>query len=472
MSPLRDPRPVAGQVVKPALSLAAMLAAAGFVLAPAPAARADADFALVGGTVHPASGPAIDAGTVVVRGGKIESVGTGAAPAGVPAIDCRGKHVYPGLVSAFTNLGLVEIESVRGTVDNAETGNVNPNVRAEVEVNPESEHLPVARINGVTTALIVPRGGAIAGTSALLHLDGWTYEDMTVKAPVALHVNWPAMAIVHNFFETRTDEEQKKARAEAVAAIRKAFDDARAYDQALLAEGKPAIPRHDRDVKWDAMVSAVRGELPVYFHCSALNQIRAILRFCDEEKLTNVALVGGYDAWRVAGELKARGIAVLCDATLSTPRRRWEPYDEAYTLPGRLAAAGVKFCVTDGGGTWNARNLPYNASMAAAFGLDREEALRSITLYPARILGVADRVGSIEPGKVADLVVADGDLLEDTTHVEQVWIAGRQISMETKQTRLFHKYDSRPRGSLARAHNAGDGTSKTAGNGANSGSTR
>src|SRR5262249_55634101 len=148
-----------------------------------------------------------------------------------------------------------------------------------------------------------------------------------------------------------------------------------------------------------------------------------------------------------------------------------EPYDASYSLPGKLAAAGVKFCVTDGGGTWNARNLPYNASMAAAFGLDRDEALRSVTLYPAQILGVGDRLGSTEPGKIADLVVADGDLLEDTTHVEQVWIGGRQISMETKQTRLFHKYDSRPRGSLARAHSAGGGASSTAG-GANNGNTR
>jgi len=434
---------------RPQSPRAALAAFAILALAAPPAARA-ADFALVGGTVHTAAGPAIPGATVVVRNGRIESVGPGAAPAGVPAIDCTGKHVYPGMVAANTNLGLVEIESVRGTVDNTETGNVNPNVRAEIQVNPESEHLPVARVNGITSALIVPRGGAIAGTSALMHLDGWTFEDMTVRAPVALHVNWPAMSIVRNFFETRSDEEQKKAREEAVNAIRKAFDDARAYDKARSAEKEAAIPRHDRDVKWDAMVKAVRGEIPVYFHASALNQIRAVLKFCDEENLTKVALVGGYDAWRIADELKIRRIPVLCDPTLATPRRRWEPYDAAFTLPARLAQAGVTYCITDGGGSWNARNLPYNASMAAAFGLDREEALKAVTLYPARILGVADRVGSIEPGKVADLVVADGDLLEDTTHVEQVWIDGHQISMETKQTRLFHKYDGRPRGTLAR----------------------
>ncbi len=443
-----SPRPQISWAALAALLLTA--AAAGF----APRAVHADDFALVGGTVHPASGPAIANGTVVVRHGRIESVGAGAAPAGLPAIDCHGKHVYPGLVSANTDIGLIEIESVRGTVDDAEIGNINPNVRAEIEVNPESEHIPVARINGITSALIIPRGGAIAGTSAILHLDGWTFEDMTIKAPVALHVNWPNMSIVHNFFVAASDEEQKKQREDAIAAIRKAFDDARAYDQAVAAEHQPAIPRHDRDVKWDAMVKAVRGEIPVYFHASALNQISAVLRFCDEEKLTHIGIVGGNDAWRIAEELKLRKIPVLCDATLEVPRHRWDPYDAAYTLPAKLAKAGVQYCITDGGGSWNARNLPYNASMAAAFGLDRDEALRAVTLYPAQILGVADRVGSIEPGKVADLVVADGDLLEDATHVEQVWINGRQISMETKQTRLFHKYDQRPRGTLARAHAA------------------
>ena len=309
----------------------------------------------------------------------------------------------------------------------------------------------MARVNGLTSALIIPRGGAIAGTSALIHLDGWTWEDMSVRAPVALHVNWPAMSIVRSFFETRSEEEQKKAREEAVTSIRNAFDDARAYDAAVRAENTTGIPRHDRDVKWDAMVKAVRGELPVFFHASALNQIRAVLKFCDEQNLHNVGLVGGYDAWRVAAELKARDIAVICEPTLATPRRRWEPYDAAFSLPGKLASAGVRFCIADGGGTMNARNLPYHASMAAAFGLDRDEALKAVTLYPAQILGAGDQLGSIETGKVADLVVTNGDLLEITTKVEQVYIAGKPSSMETRQTRLFHKYDGRPRGPKARA---------------------
>jgi len=429
-------------------AVAALCVAAAGATPEAPA-RAET-VALVGATVHPVSGPAIDNATVVVRDGLIESVGRGAAPAGARVVDVRGKHVYPGMVSANTGLGLVEIESVRGTVDHTETGNLNPNVRTEVEFNPESEYFPVTRINGITSALLVPRGGAIPGTSALIHLDGWTYEDMTVRAPVALHVNWPAMSLVRSFFETRSEEEQRRARTEAIEVIEKAFADARAYDAAVRAEGAAGIPRHDRDVKWDAMVRAVRGEIPVFFHATALNQIRAVLRFCDEQGLKRVALVGAYDAWRIPDELKARDIAVISDPVLALPRRRWDPYDANYALPARLAQAGIRYCISDGGGVMNARNLPYHASQAAAFGLGRDEALKAVTLYPAQILGVADRLGSIEPGKVADLVVTNGDLLEVTTTVEQVYIEGREISMETKQTRLFKKYDARPRGPKAR----------------------
>ena len=337
-----------------------------------------------------------------------------------------------------------------GTNDQNETGNVNPNIRAEVQINPESDLLPVARANGITSALSIPRGGAISGTSALIHLDGWTQEDMTVSRPVGLHVNWPSMSINRAWWETRSEEEQKRSREEAVQAIRDAFDDARAYWKARGAEGQAGVPRHDRDVKWEAMGKALRGEIPVMFHADALAQIHAVLRFADEQKLKKVILVGGYDAWRVADELKARDIAVIAGEPLALPSRGYEAYDYGMALAAKLQAAGVRFCVSDGGGSSNARNLGYHAAMAAAFGLPREEALKSITLYPAQILGVGDRLGSIEPGKIADLIVTTGDPLEFSTQVEQVYINGKATSMETRQTRLFHKYDARPRGPHAR----------------------
>ena len=407
--------------------------------------------ALTGATVHTVTGPTIANATVVITDGKITAVGAGVSlPAGATVVQCQGKHVYPGLIAANTILGLTEVSSVLGTNDQNETGNVNPNIRAEVEINPESDLLPVTRVNGVTSALSVPQGGAISGTSALIHLDGWTQEDMTVAKPVGLHVNWPSMTINRAWWETRSEEDQKRAREEAVQAIRDAFGDARAYWKAREAEGKPGIPRHDRDVKWDAMGRVLRGEIPVMFSASSLPQIRSVLRFVDEQQLPKVVLVGATDAWRVADELKARDIAVITASPSSLPGRSYEPYDEGMALAGKLQAAGVRFCVSDGAGSTNARNLGYEASMAAAFGLPRDEALKSVTLYPAQILGVADRLGSIEPGKIADLIVTDGDPLEIATQVEQVYINGRAVSMETRHTRLFHKYDQRPRGPKAR----------------------
>ncbi len=443
--------------------LCATLAAAASIVALAAIAYAGPEFspasprkfALTNGTVHTVSGPTLDNATVVVDDGRIAAVGAGlAVPSDATVIDCRGKHVYPGFIAANTSLGLIEIQTIEGSNDTQETGNVNPNIRAEVMLNPDSDLLPVTRLNGVTSALVIPGGGAIHGTSALMHMDGWTREDMTVRAPVALHVTWPNMTPRHAFFIPQSDEDQNKARDEAIKAIRNTFEDARAYEKAHAAEGGAGIPKHDADVKWDAMRGVARGEIPVFFECSAAAQIRAVLEFVDEEKLPHVAIIGGHDAPLFAAELKAHDIPVIVAGTLDLPARRDEPYDAAYTLPAQLAAAGVRYCIADQGGSFSAaneRNVPYHAGMAAGFGLSRDEALKSVTLYPAQILGVGDKLGSIDVGKIADLQITDGDPLEDATHCTQVLINGRPIPMESRQTRLFQKYDHKPRGKLARA---------------------
>jgi len=410
--------------------------------------------ALTNGTVHTVSGAVLENATVLVDNGLITAVGVGlAVPADAKVFDCTGKHVYPGFIAANTMLGLVEIATIEGSNDTQETGNVNPNIRAEVMVNPDSDVLPVTRIGGVTSALVVPGGGAIHGLSALMHLDGWTREDMTIRSAVALHVDWPNMSPQRGWWIQQSEEEQNKLRDAATSAIRDAFTNARAYETARTAEGKAGVPAHDADVKWDAMRKVVRGEIPVWFHANSAAQIRAIIDFVDEQKLKNVVLAGGRDAAPYAEELKARGIAVVVGGTQNMPARRYEAYDAGFTVPAKLAAAGVTFCISDGGGSGgvaNVRNIGHHAGLAAAFGLSKEEALRSVTLYPARILGVADKLGSIEKGKIADLQVTDGDPLETSTRCEQVFISGRAIPMESRQTRLFQKYDARPRGPKAR----------------------
>ncbi|MEO5987312.1 MAG: amidohydrolase family protein [Candidatus Eisenbacteria bacterium] len=421
------------------------------VRAETPMPDAAQKLALVGGTVHTVSGATIGNGTVIVDNGRIIAVGAGlASPSDAKRIDCTGQHLYPGFVAANTQMGLIEVGTSVGSNDTQETGNVNPDLRGEVMINPDSDLLAVARVNGVTSAQVVPGGGAVHGTSALVHLGGWTQEDMVIRSPIGLHVAWPNMVPARGWFITQSEEEQNKARDAQIDAIRKAFDDARAFWKARDAEKTPGIPRHDSDVKWAAMGRALRGETPVFFEAGSIGQIRAVLKFADEQGLKRLVIVGGNDAWRMAGELRQRDVAVIVGGTLALPRRRSDSYDDAFMLPGRLAAAGVRYCISDASGPANTRNLPHHAAMAAAFGLDPLEALKAVTLYPAQILGAGDLVGSIEVGKIADLQVTDGDPLLMSTHCTLVVMGGRVIPMENRQSRLFHKYDTRPRGELAR----------------------
>ena len=431
--------------------LVAAVVAANPVHAETPMPIGGTKLALVGGTVHTVSGATIENGSVIVDNGRIVAVGAAlSAPADAQVIDCKGKHLYPGFVAANTQLGLVEVGTIVGSNDTQETGNVNPNLRAEVMINFDSDLIAVARDNGVTTAQVVPGGGAVHGSSALVHLGGWTNEDAVVRAPLALHVTWPNMVPARGWFVTQTDEEQNKARDTAIDAIRTAFDDARAYWKARDAEKSPGVPRHDADVKWAAMGKALRGEIPVYFEAETVAQIRSALKFADDQGLKRLILGGGNDAWRLADELKARDVAVVVGGTQALPRRRSDSYDDAFMLPGRLAAAGVRFCIATGDGPSNVRNLPHHAGIAVAFGLDPVEALKSVTLYPAQILGVADQVGTLEVGKWADIQVTDGDPLLQSTRCLQVIMAGRVLPMDDRQIRLFKKYDSRPRGEMAR----------------------
>ena len=394
---------------------------------------------LHGGTIHPVTGPDIT-GDLLLDHGKIAAVGRDLlVPAEARMVDVTGKHLYPGLISAHTALGLTEIQSVRGNADFAEVGAINPNTRAQVVVDADSELFPVARANGILTALIVPKtaDGLISGVSSLLHLDGWTWESMTVKADVGLHVFWPELRIDHDpRFPISPDDQQKSIDAR-LRRLRETFAAARAYQQAADSGHAGRT-----DLRLAALAPALRGELPVFVHADTVRQIEDAVRWADEGKL-RLVLVGGQDAWRVADLLKEHDVPVIVSPVDAIPLRRWEAYDTAYANPAKLHAAGVRFCIANSGSDFDAahdRNLPYQAGQAASHGLPREEALRAVTLYPAQILGVGDRLGSLETGKDATLIVTTGDPLEVATQVEAAYIDGRPVDLSNRQTRLYEKY--------------------------------
>ena len=397
---------------------------------------------LRGATVHPVSAPEIPAGTIVFEKGKITAVAADAAtPPDAEVIDATGKHIYPGLISANTVLGLTEIGAVRATVDIEEPGAINPNVRSASSVNPDSELIPVARTNGILTAHAIPEGGLVSGQSAVLRMDGWTPEEMTVRSPAAMHLRWPNLTINRDPRAPKSVEDQQKEIDKAQKTIRDAFGIARSYWHAR----KTANADFKSDLRWEAMMPIFDGKLPLFVHAATAAQIEAALAWAKETQV-KIVIVGGNDAWRVAPQLKATDTPVIIALATALPPRRDDPYDSGFSNAARLHEAGVRFCIATNARASEApheRNLPYEASMSAAFGLPKEEALKAVTLYPAQILGVGDQLGSLEPGKAATLIVTNGDPLDYPTSVEAAYIDGRKIDLTNRQTRLRDKYQER-----------------------------
>ncbi len=400
-------------------------------------------FSIVGATVHPVSGPDIPKGTVVVRDGKIATVTGGAPPAAEgPVVDATGKHLYPSLFPPMTNLGLSEIGAVRATVDTTELGDVNPDARASVALNFDSEELPVARSGGVLVAGVTPLGGIVAGTAAAMKMDGWTREDATLRDPAAITVFWPDLAIDRSPTASRSVKAQEKRRDESVEKLKNAFREAQAYAKARAAEGQPGVPRHAADAKLEALVPAVEGKIPVVVLASRLDQIRDAVKWATGENL-RLVIWGGADAWRMADELAKADVPVIVDSPLELPQRPDEPYDTSFANAGRLSKAGVRVLFNEGEAS-NVRNLPHLAATAVTFGFPREKALGAIMLEPARLLGVGDRLGSIEVGKDATFILTDGDILDLRAHVVGAYLDGRALDLTDKQKRLYEKYRNRP----------------------------
>lgn len=406
-------------------------------------------YAIRNARIVPVTGPVIERGTVVIANGKIAAVGANVTvPAGAKVIDATGLHVYPGMIDAGTTTGLEEIGSVAGSIDTAEIGDNNANIRVEVALHPDSSHIPVTRVNGVTTVITLPRGGLISGQSALINLDGWVPKDMVVRSPAAMHINWPGSGgggggFGGGFGQQRSISDLRREQERRVESLRKIFKDAAAYGNAKDAQAKDTnLPKQATDLKLEALVAVARGQVPVVIHTDMERDIKAAIAFADELKLKMI-LAGGYEAHKVADQLRAKNIPVIVGPVLRMPAREDDPYDAPFANAGLLAKAGVKIAFQTMESE-NVRNLPYQVGHAAAFGLAKEEALKAVTIYPAEIFGVADKVGSIEQGKIANIIVTDGDPLEIRTNIKHLFINGRQIPLTSKHTELYERYKSRP----------------------------
>lgn len=398
------------------------------------AAAETGPIALLGGTVHPVSGPVIESGLVLFDKGVITAVGRGDTvrlSSDVRIVDCTGRHVYPGMIAAQTRLGLTEIESVRPTLDFDEAGDMTPEVRACVSVNPDSTLIPVARTNGVLTALTLPAGGLVPGRASVMRLDGWTWEDMTVLGDAGLVVNWPRVYRPANRWTGKAADRD----VEGIETLTKMVSAARAYFARAADERTTDL----RLASLGPYVEAGEGQKALIVSADSVDQITSAVQWADENGL-KLRILGGRDAPLCASILIEHAVPVIVRGTHGFPSRADAPFDDAFTLPGRLASAGVAWCLAPSDIDANVRNLPYEAATAVAYGLDEDLAVRSITLSAAEVLGIADRLGSLEPGKAATVIVTDGPLLEVRSNTTMAFVDGREIDLSNKQTQLRDKY--------------------------------
>jgi len=436
-------------------ALLALVVTAGFATVHAVYAQQQPmSYAIVGARVFPISGPPIDGATVVIRDGKIASVGKGGAPAGVKVIDGKGLEVYPGLFNAVTEIGLSEIgEGDPGSVDTQELGDYNPQLVSATAVNPASAHIPVTRAEGITHVISAAgigggRGGGgtvIAGQASLFNLAGWTMDEMKIRRSAAMVINWPNLPAAAGGGGGRGGAAAAPAgganRADydkRIAELTEWLDRARHYSAAMTANGTAV----GRDLKLEALVPAVKGDLPVLVIANQANQIREAIAYCDKQKLKMI-LATGPAAGEVKDVLKEKNIPVILRPTLTLVRGEDSPYDENLTLPGELSKAGIKVAFGSYGNEF-ARRLSQQAGVAVAFGMSHDDAMKALTINPAEMFGVSKELGTIEAGKMANLIVTTGDPLELTTQVKYLFIKGQLTSMDSKHTQLWEEYRKRP----------------------------
>jgi imidazolonepropionase-like amidohydrolase len=433
----------------------AALAGSIALIASAPAQQPANAVAITHAKIVTMAGSTYDDGTIVLKDGKIAAVGSSVEiPAGAQIIDGKGLQVYPGLFDGVTQMGLSEISAVSATVDSSETGSYNPDVVAATAVSPSSEHIPVTRAAGITEVLAVPGSGGfdfsgsrsvIGGQASAFSLAGWNMDQMQINRSVAMVLNWPEIETQTFDFATFSRKEKPFADAKTeyekqVSELTEWFDRARHYAQAI-GHGGPSD--FERDVKLASLAPVVRGQLPLLVFANRARDIKNAVEFCDKEKVKMI-LAGGEEAYKVKDLLRSKNIPVVLRPMLSLPPEEDDPYDRLLSQPAELSKSGVKFAIASFDNSF-ARRLGQNAANAVAHGLPWEEAMKSVTIYPAQIFGVADKVGTLETGKIANVIVTDGDPLELTTDVKYLFINGLPASTDNRHKRLFEKYSNRPK---------------------------
>ncbi len=405
-----------------------------------PAMAQTKPIALTNARIYTITNGIIENGTVVFEKGKITAVGKQVSiPTNAETIDCKGQNIYPGFFAPYATTGLVEIDLVRATRDQAEAGSINPNAKAYTAFNPESEIIPTIRSNGVLFANIAPQGGIVSGTASLMMLDGWNKEDMALLPRSGICVNFPNIGITNAWWMNKPAEAQRKENQENLDKLYTLFEEAKMYS--LMAQNGAV---KEKDIRMEAMRPIFENGMNVFIDAGEYRQILEVIKFTKKFSLKTV-IVGAFDAWRCADELRDAGISVIIPRTHSLPARDEDGYDEQFLLPKKLADKNVVFAFSDNG-SWQQRNVAFQAGTAVAFGLSEEDALKGLTLYPAKILGVDKALGSIEVGKDASLFVSTGNAIDAlTNNVTFAFLQGKKISLENRHTRLADKYRERYR---------------------------
>lgn len=402
---------------------------------PTPAVPQRESILLMNVTAHIGNGNVIDNAVVGFENGKITLVADAKTirlkkDSYAKVIDGYGKHVYPGLIACNTTLGLTEIDMVRSTLDYNEVGEMNPNVRSIISYNTDSKVIPTVRSNGILMAEVSPRGGMISGTSSIVQLDAWNWEDAAVKTDIGIHLNWPQMYVWQGG-GPEAEENQRQSMQRNLTTLQQFFKEAKAYTE-------EAAPQ-EVNVRFEAMRGIFSGKQKLFVHCGYVKEIEAAVLFCKKYGIQMV-LVGGSDAWRVVDLLKENKIPVVLGPTHSLPPREDDDTDLPYKLPYLLHQAGID-CAISIDGSWQVRNLPFMAGTAAGRGLSKEDALMMVTAAPARILGLDASAGTLEVNKDATLIMSSGDLLDmRSSVVEAAFIQGRTINLDDVQKQLYHKY--------------------------------